>query len=49
MELERVKQMPVEVVTPRQLYEMKKGTARLRDRGDAELLRERFELDEEEP
>jgi hypothetical protein len=41
--------LPVEVVTPRQLYEMKKDTVRLRDRGDAELLRERFELDEEEP
>lgn len=38
-----------EVVTPRQLYEMKKDTVRLRDRGDAELLRERFGLDEEEP
>jgi hypothetical protein len=38
---------PVEVVTPRQLYRMKKDTIRLRDRGDAELLRERFGLDDE--
>lgn len=39
---------PVEVVTPRQLYRMKKDTVRLRDRGDAELLRERFDLGDEE-
>lgn len=39
--------LTVEVVTPRQLYRMKKDTVRLRDRGDAELLRERFGLDDE--
>jgi hypothetical protein len=39
--------LPVEVVTPGQLYRMKKDTVRLRDRGDAELLRDRFGLDDE--
>lgn len=31
--------VPVTVVTPRTLYEMKKDTVRAKDRGDAELLR----------
>lgn len=39
--------LPVEVVSPRQLYRMKQDTVRLRDRGDAELLRDRFGLDDE--
>ncbi|MDA8020215.1 MAG: nucleotidyl transferase AbiEii/AbiGii toxin family protein [Thermoanaerobaculia bacterium] len=38
--------LAVKVVTPRQLYEMKKGTVRLRDRADAELLNERFRLED---
>lgn len=37
--------LAVQVVTPRQLYEMKKGTVRLRDRADAQLLNERFGLE----
>jgi hypothetical protein len=39
--------VPVTVVTPRQLFEMKRNTVRLRDRGDAQLLAERFRLDED--
>lgn len=38
----------VSVVTPRTLYEMKKNTVRLKDRADAEMLKERFGLTEEE-
>lgn len=37
--------LSVSVVTPRTLYEMKKGTVRAKDRLDAALLRERFELE----
>jgi len=33
-------------VTPRTLYRMKRDTIRLRDRADAELLKQRFKLDE---
>jgi hypothetical protein len=35
----------VTAVTPKMLYKMKKGTVRLQDRADAELLRERFRLE----
>ena len=38
--------LSVRVVTPRQLYEMKRDTVRLRDRADAELLAERFGLED---
>lgn len=37
--------LTVTVVTPRTLYEMKKNTVRAKDRLDAELLRERFNLE----
>ncbi|MGA7613544.1 MAG: nucleotidyl transferase AbiEii/AbiGii toxin family protein [Thermoanaerobaculia bacterium] len=40
-------ELTVSVVSPRTLYEMKKGTTRLQDRADAELLRERFSLEED--
>jgi len=36
--------LEVSVVTPQMLYEMKKGTVRPQDWGDAERLRQRFEL-----
>lgn len=39
--------LTVTVVTPRTLYRMKKGTVRLKDRADAELIRERFGLEDE--
>lgn len=32
----------VPVVTARMLYDMKKGTVRLKDKADAEMLRRRF-------
>jgi len=39
--------LEVTVVTPRTLYEMKKATVRPKDWGDAEQLRQRFDLGEE--
>ena len=39
--------LEVSVVTPAMLYRMKRGTVRLRDRADAERLRERFGLEED--
>jgi len=36
--------VPVRVATPDMLYRMKKGTIRLRDRADAEALKEMFNL-----
>jgi hypothetical protein len=36
----------VTVVTPRTLYRMKRDTIRLKDRADAELLKQRFDLGE---
>jgi hypothetical protein len=42
--------LQVSVVTPKGLYEMKRGTVRLKDRADAEALKERFGMsDEGEP
>jgi len=35
---------PVQIVTPRTLYQMKRDTVRPKDRIDAEALRERFDL-----
>lgn len=43
-----VEGIPVRVATPRMLYRMKKDTVRPLDRLDAEALRERFELREDE-
>lgn len=47
LQRERVRfgDVTVSVVTPRTLYDMKKGTVRAKDRFDAELLRERFRLE----
>jgi len=39
--------LTVTVATPATLYRMKRDTVRLKDRADAELLRQRFHLDEE--
>ena len=39
--------VPVTVVTARTLYRMKKDTVRLKDRADAELLRQRFHFEPE--
>ena len=38
----------IRVATPAQLYRMKKGTVRPQDRLDAEAIRERFDLGEED-
>lgn len=38
----------VSVASPATLYRMKRGTVRLKDRADAELLKERFKLDEDD-
>ncbi len=38
----------ISVVSPRTLYKMKQDTVRLRDRADAALLRERFDVGEDE-
>lgn len=47
LETERVAfgDLTVTVVTPRTLYRMKRDTVRLRDRADAEMLRRRFDLE----
>ena len=39
--------VPVIVVTPQQLYRMKRDTIRTKDRADAEALQRRFNLDDE--
>lgn len=38
--------VPVTLVTPRMLYEMKRGTARTKDRADAEAIARRFKLED---
>lgn len=43
-----VEGVKLRVATPRTLYRMKKATVRLQDRVDAEALRQRFNLEEEE-
>ena len=40
-------ELRVQVATPETLYRMKRNTVRLKDRADAELLRERFKLQDE--
>jgi hypothetical protein len=39
--------VPIRVVTPAQLYEMKRHTVRHKDRVDAEALRQEFSLSED--
>jgi Nucleotidyl transferase AbiEii toxin, Type IV TA system len=39
--------LTVNVVSPRTLYRMKRDTVRAKDRGDAEMLRRRFDLEDE--
>ncbi len=40
-------ELTVNVASPATLYRMKRGTIRLQDKADAELLRQRFKLDED--
>jgi len=46
LQIERVpyQDLTVSVVSPRTLYEMKKGTVRPQDHADAEMLRRRFQF-----
>jgi hypothetical protein len=48
LETQRVKfdDLEITVVTPRTLYRMKRDTVRLKDRADAELLRNRFDVED---
>lgn len=39
--------LEISVVSPRTLYRMKRDTVRLKDRADAALLRERFDLEDD--
>lgn len=49
LEITRVpfEHLTVSVASPATLYRMKRGTVRLKDRADAELLKERFNVPEE--
>ena len=46
-QVEELEGVPVRVVTPLQLYRMKRHTVRPKDWGDAEALRRRFSLPED--
>lgn len=46
-ELREYEGIPVRLATPRMLWRMKKDTVRLHDRADAQLLRDRFGIEEE--
>jgi hypothetical protein len=50
LQVERVlfEGLHVSVVTPATLYRMKRDTVRIKDRADAELLKQRFDLPEED-
>jgi len=49
LEVERLPfgDITVSVVSPKTLYRMKRNTVRLKDRADAELLKQRFRIEEE--
>lgn len=42
-----IEDVPIRVVTPAQLYRMKRDTVRPKDRNDAEALRQVFSLPED--
>jgi hypothetical protein len=46
-EIVRVEGLSVRVATPRMLYRMKKGTVRPQDHLDAQMLRDRFALEDD--
>jgi|SRR5690349_9396531 len=46
-EMTEIEGVPIRVVTPAQLYQMKRNTVRPKDRVDAEMLRQEFSLSEE--
>jgi hypothetical protein len=45
-QMSEIEGVPIRVVTPQQLYRMKKDTVRYKDRIDAEALRQRFSISE---
>ena len=47
-EIKKVDGTSVRVATPAALYRLKKGTIRLQDQADAAMLRERFNLEDDE-
>ena len=46
-QMAEIEGVPIRFVTPAQLYAMKRNTVRLKDRNDAEALRQAFSLPEE--
>lgn len=44
-ELREYEGIPVRIATPRMLYRMKRDTIRLQDKADAQMLRDRFNLE----
>lgn len=46
-QMAEIEGVPIRVVTPAQLYEMKRSTVRPKDRQDAEALRQEFSLPED--
>jgi hypothetical protein len=46
VQMSEIEGIPIRVVTPQQLYRMKKDTVRYKDRIDAEALRQRFSISE---
>ena len=46
-QIQELEGVPIRVVTPSQLYRMKRHTVRPKDRADAEALRRRFSLPED--
>ena len=47
VQMSEIEGVPIRVVTPQQLYQMKKDTVRYKDRIDAEALRQRFSISED--
>jgi len=47
VQMSEIEGIPIRVVTPQQLYRMKKDTVRYKDRIDAEALRQRFSISED--
>lgn len=46
-QMAEIEGVPIRVVTPRQLYRMKRDTVRPKDRADADALRQAFSITEE--
>jgi hypothetical protein len=46
-QMSEIEGVPIRVVTPKQLYQMKRNTVRPKDRNDAEALRQEYKLPED--